>query len=152
MVTQFVGFLAAARFAPGMNPLLAGALGGTLTSWVTFLPSFLWIFVGAPYSERLRGNRALSAALTAITAAVVGVILNLALWFALHTLFGRLDPVRAGPLAIDLPDLASLDWAALALTAAAMVAIFRFRLGPLPVLAGCALAGALFGLILAPLD
>jgi chromate transporter len=147
MVTQFVGFLGAARLAPGMNPLLAGTLGGLLATWVTFTPSFLWIFVGAPFSERLRGNRALSAALTAITAAVVGVILNLALWFALHTLFGELRPFRLGPIAFDLPQVASLNLAPLALTAAAMIAIFRFRLGPLPVLAGCALAGILLYLL-----
>jgi chromate transporter len=144
MVTQFVGFLGAARLAPGMDPLLAGTLGGLLTTWVTFIPSFLWIFVGAPFSERLRGNRALSAALTAITAAVVGVVLNLALWFALHTLFAELRPARAGPVALDLPVLISLNLPALALTAAAMVAIFRFRLGPIPVLAGCAAAGILY--------
>ena len=143
MVTQFVGFLGAARNASGMDPLLAGTLGGLLTTWVTFVPSFLWIFVGAPFSERLRGNRALSAALTAITAAVVGVILNLALWFALHTLFAELDPFRWGPVAFDLPRPASLDGPALLLTAAAILAIFRFRVGPLPVLAGCAATGML---------
>ena len=144
IVTQFVGFLGAARLAPGMDPLLAGTLGGLLTTWVTFTPSFLWIFVGAPFSERLRGNRALSAGLTAITAAVVGVVLNLALWFALHTLFAELRPVRAGPIAVDMPVLSSLDLPALLLTVAAIIAIFRFRLGPLPVLAGCAVAGILY--------
>lgn len=144
MVTQFVGFLGAARQPSGMDPLLAGTLGGLLTTWVTFVPSFLWIFVGAPFSERLRGNRALSAALTAITAAVVGVILNLALWFALHSLFARLEPFRWGPIAFDVPQFSSLDLAGLLLTAAAIVAIFRFRIGPLPVLAGCAAAGILY--------
>ena len=144
MVTQFVGFLGAARLAPGMDPLLAGTLGGLLTTWVTFTPSFLWIFIGAPFSERLRGNRALSAALTAITAAVVGVILNLALWFALHTLFGTLRPLRIGPIAFDMPVLTSVNLPALVLTAMAMVAIFRFRIGPLTVLAGCAAAGLLW--------
>ena len=143
IVIQFVGFLGAARHAAGMNPLLAGTLGGLLTTWVTFTPSFLWIFVGAPFSERLRGHVALSAALTAITAAVVGVILNLALWFALHTLFAELRPWQAGPVALDLPVLASLRLPSLVLTAAALLAIFRFRIGPLPVLAGCAFAGAL---------
>jgi len=151
MVTQFVGFLGAARQAGGMEPMLAGTLGGILTTWVTFTPSFLWIFVGAPFSERLRGNRALSAALGAITAAVVGVILNLALWFALHTLFGEVRAVRAGPVGFDAPVLASLDLPALILTAAALVAIFRFRAGPLPVLAGCGLAGALLWLVPAPI-
>jgi chromate transporter len=143
MVTQFVGFLGAARLAPGMDPMLAGTLGGLLTTWVTFTPSFLWIFVGAPFSERLRGNRALSAALTAITAAIVGVILNLALWFALHALFREVRGVRAGPLDFDAPVLASLNLPFLLLTAAALVAIFWFRAGPFLVLAFCGLAGAL---------
>jgi chromate transporter len=144
MVTQFVGFLGAARQAGGMNAILAGSLGALLTTWVTFTPSFLWIFVGAPFSERLRGNRALSAALTAITAAVVGVILNLAIWFALHALFSQVRPVQAGPVGFDAPVFASVNWPALVLTAAALVAIFRFRLGPLPVLAGCGIAGMLW--------
>ncbi|HEX8639758.1 MAG TPA: chromate efflux transporter [Allosphingosinicella sp.] len=151
MVTQFVGFLGAARSAGGMDPLVAGTLGGLLTTWVTFTPSFMWIFVGAPFSERLRHNRALSAALTAITAAVVGVILNLAIWFALHALFRELDAVSVGPIGFDAPVLASVNLPALALTLAALVAIFRFKAGPLPVLAGCGLAGALFWLISAPI-
>ncbi|MDP8993932.1 MAG: chromate efflux transporter, partial [Pseudomonadota bacterium] len=88
MVVQFVGFMGAAREASGMDPMLAGTLGALLATWVTFVPCFLWIFLGAPFSERLRGNRALGGAMRAITAAVVGVILNLALWFALHALFG----------------------------------------------------------------
>ena len=151
MVTQFVGFLGAARQATGMDPLLAGVLGGLLTTWVTFTPSFLWIFAGAPFSERLRGNRALSAALTAITAAVVGVILNLALWFALHALFAEARPVAAGPIGFDAPVLASVDWAALGLTVAALVAIFRFRAGTLTVLGGCAVAGTLIWLVSTPI-
>ncbi len=147
MVTQFVGFLGAARSPGGLEPMLAGTLGGILTTWVTFVPSFLFIFVGAPFSERLRGNKALSAALTAITAAIVGVVLNLALWFALHVLFGELRPVGAGPFRFDAPLLASLNLPALVLTLAAAVAIFRFRAGPIPVLAGCGLAGALLWLV-----
>ena len=147
MVTQFVAFLGAARQAGGLDPLLAGTLGGLLATWVIFVPSFLWIFVGAPFSERLRGSRALSAALTAITAAVVGVILNLAIWFALHTLFGELRPVAAGPVAFEAPVLGSLSWPFLLLTAAALVAIFRFRVGTLWVLAGCGIAGALLWLV-----
>ena len=150
MVTQFVGFMGAFRQATGMHPMLAGTLGGILTTWVTFLPCFLWIFLGAPYAERLRGNRALSAALATITAAVVGVILNLAIWFALHTLFRALSRFEAGPFAFDLPILASADLPALALTAAALIAIFRFKLGPLPVLAGCAAAGVGYWLVLGP--
>jgi chromate transporter len=138
MVTQFVGFLAAYRNAGALDPLLAGTLGGLLTTWVTFLPCFIWIFAGAPYVERLRANRALTGALSAITAAVVGVIANLALWFALHYWFGRLEP---GPFALEVPVLASADWRALLLSAAALVAVFRFKLGVLPLLAGSALAG-----------
>jgi len=147
MVTQFVGFMGAFREAGGMHPMLAGTLGGLLTTWVTFTPCFLWIFLGAPFAERLRGNRALSAALAAITAAVVGVILNLALWFALHTLFRETRAVDAGPLHFDLPQLASANIPALVLTAAAMVAMFRLKVGPMPVLALCALAGVGYWLV-----
>jgi len=100
-VVQFVGFLAAYRDAGALHPLLAGVAGAVLTTWVTFAPCFLWIFTGAPYVEWLRGRRALSAALTAITAAVVGVILNLAIWFALHIAFATVEE-RAGPLGIRL--------------------------------------------------
>jgi chromate transporter len=143
MVTQFVGFMAAFREASGLPPLLAGTLGGLLTTWVTFVPCFLWIFLGAPFVERLRGHRALSAALSSITAAVVGVILNLAAWFAIHALFARVQPVPFAGGTLDVPELASVRWAALALTAAAVVAVFRYRLGMLTVLAGCAAAGLL---------
>ncbi len=141
MVTQFVGFMGASRQATGLDPLLAGTLGGILTTWVTFVPCFLWIFLGAPYAERLRANRSVSAALTGISAAIVGVILNLALWFALHTLFRQTQPVGWGPVAFDLPVARSLNLPALLLTAGAALAIFRFRIGALPTLAGCAIAG-----------
>ena len=143
LVLQFTGFLAAWRGHGGLDPLVAGSLGGLLTVWVTFAPCFLWIFLGAPYVEALRGNRALSAALTAITAAVVGVIANLALWFGLHVLFKIVRPVVLGPLAPDLPVLASLDWRAALLAALAMIALLRFKLGMVPVLAGCAALGVL---------
>ncbi|WP_246691552.1 chromate transporter [Methylobacterium sp. WL12] len=146
MVTQFVGFLAAFRNPGGLPPLLAGTLGGLLTTWVTFAPCFLWIFVGAPYVERLRGDRTLAGALSAITAAVVGVILNLAVWFALHTLFARLEPVAFGPIRLDLPVLASLDPWALLLALGALVAVFRFRAGVIPTLAACSAAGILLHL------
>ncbi|AWN50756.1 chromate efflux transporter [Methylobacterium sp. 17Sr1-1] len=141
MVTQFVGFLAAYRAPGALPPLLAGTLGGLLTTWVTFAPCFLWIFVGAPYVERLRGHRALAGALSAITAAVVGVILNLAVWFALHTLFRELHPAAVGPVRLDVPVLSSVDPYALALALAATVAVFRFRVGMIPVLGACAAAG-----------
>lgn len=147
MVTQFVGFLAAFRQATGLPPLLAATLGAVLTTWVTFVPCFLWIFAGAPFVERLRGNRALSAALAAITAAVVGVILNLAVWFAIHTLFGE---VRALPFAggtLDLPVLVSIKWPALLLATGAVIAVFRFKAGVLPVLGTSAVLGAAYVLI-----
>ncbi|HEY8571907.1 chromate efflux transporter [Phenylobacterium sp.] len=141
MVTQFVGFMAAYRAATGLNPLAAGVLGGVLTSWVTFAPCFLWIFLGAPFVEALRGARALNAALGAITAAVAGVILNLALWFGLHVLFADVREVRAGPLALDIPVLTSVNWASLLLTLVAAIAAFRFKVGVIPLLLGCAAAG-----------
>ncbi|MBU0659087.1 MAG: chromate efflux transporter, partial [Alphaproteobacteria bacterium] len=131
MVTQFVGFLAAFRDAGTMAPLLAATLGAILTTWVTFVPCFLWIFAGAPFIERLRGNKALSAALTAITAAVVGVIFNLAIWFAIHTLFGQTMAVRSPTGSFDVPVPASINTAAVVLAVAAAVAIFRFKLGVL---------------------
>jgi chromate transporter len=138
LVLQFVGFAAAYRHAGAMSPLLAGSLGSLLTLWVTFVPCFLWIFLGAPYIEQLRQNRALAAALGAITAAVVGVIMNLALWFALHVVFGKVESVGWG---LEVPVLSSLDWRAALLSAAAMVAMFRLKLGMLPTVAGSALAG-----------
>lgn len=141
MVTQFVGFMAAYRDPGALNPMLAGTLGGLLTTWVTFTPCFLWIFLGAPFIEGLRGNKALSGALSAITAAVVGVILNLAVWFALHSWFREAVPVQAAGLSFDVPVLASLDPWALALSAAAVIAIFRFKLGMIPTLLACAAAG-----------
>ena len=141
MVTQFVGFLGAFRQATGISPMIAGTLGGILTTWVTFVPCFLWIFLGAPFIEMLRGNAALSAALGAITAAVVGVILNLAIWFALHTLFGEVTDVYFGPLKLSSPEWTTAQWPAIILTAAALVAVFRFRLGPMLVIPAGAAAG-----------
>ncbi|HEY0437088.1 MAG TPA: chromate transporter, partial [Phenylobacterium sp.] len=141
IVTQFVGFMGAYRHPGGLSPLIAGVLGGVLTSWVTFTPCFLWIFLGAPFAERLREARALNGALAAITAAIVGVILNLAIWFAQHLLFAASVPWRLGPLSLDAPVLASLNLAALALSLAAAVALFRFRVGVIPVLLGSAVLG-----------
>ncbi|MCK1721129.1 chromate efflux transporter [Bradyrhizobium sp. 141] len=141
MVLQFVGFMAAYRDPSGLSPMLAATLGGLLATWVTFTPCFLWIFVGAPYIERLRGNTGLAGALSAITAAVVGVILNLSIWFALHTLFRETVPVHAFPLDFDRPVLTSVDIPALLLSIAAATAIFRFKLGMLTVLAGSCAAG-----------
>jgi chromate transporter len=141
MVTQFVGFMGAFRKASGLSPLMAATLGGLLTTWVTFVPCFLWIFLGAPFIERLRDNAVLTAALTAITAAVVGVILNLAVWFGLHVVFDEVRTVTAYGLDLDVPVWSTVNLAAAALVLAALVAAFRFRLGPVTVLAGCALAG-----------
>ena len=149
LVLEFVGFLAAYREAGGLPPMLAGVLGAVLTVWVTFVPCFLWIFAGAPYIEALRGRPALAAALAGITAAVVGVILNLAVWFALHVLFARVEEVEAGPLRLLVPDPASLDPVALALAAASLVALLRLHIGMVPVLAGAALAGLAWMLFIA---
>ena len=143
MVLQFVGFMGAFRHPGALPPLAAGALGGLLATWVTFAPCFFWIFLGAPYVEALRANRALQGALAAITASVVGVILNLAVWFALHTLFGEVRNLWLGPLRLQLPVVETLHPASFALGLAAAFAIFRFRLGMLSVLAGSALAGIL---------
>ena len=128
LVTEFVGFLAAYRH--GGEPKLAfGLLGAAITLWATFTPCFLWIFVGAPYVERLSNNPRLAGALSGVTAAVVGVILNLSLWFALHVFFGRVDAVRWGPLRLWLPDAATIDLMAVALAGLAALLLLRLRLG-----------------------
>ncbi len=134
MVTQFVGFLAAYRDPAPFTPLVAGMLGAGLTTWVTFAPCFLWIFVCAPWMDRLERVPRLQAALAAITAAVVGVIANLALWFALHVLFMRM-------LASGLPDIASFDWRAGLIAGVAALMLFHFRQGVLLTLAVCAALG-----------
>ncbi len=141
MVLQYVGFLAAYRDPGSLHPMLAGTLGGLLATWVTFTPCFLWIFLGAPFIERLRGNKALAGALSAITAAVVGVILNLSIWFAIHTVFRAVQPIHWSVLNFDAPVLSSIDPWAFALSLAAAVAIFGFKIGMLWVLAACSLAG-----------
>jgi chromate transporter len=145
LVLQFVGFIAAFRAQEltggGMDPLLAGTLGAALTLWATFAPCFLWIFVGAPYVEALRRNQAISSALAAVTAAVVGVIANLALWFGLHVLFRETQDLAFAGLTVQVPVLAGIDWIALAIAAVATVAMLRFKLGTLTTLAFGALAG-----------
>jgi chromate transporter len=128
LVTEFVGFLAG--FRKGGEPQLAfGLLGAAVTLWATFAPCFLWIFVGAPYVERLSKSPRLAGALAAVTAAVVGVILNLSLWFALHVIFGSVTATWYGPLQIWTPELASLNVEALALACLAAVLLFGVRLG-----------------------
>ena len=145
LVVEFVGFLAAWREAGGLDPLVAGLLGAALTLWVTFAPCFLFVFTGAPHVERLRGRPGLQAALAGVTAAVVGVIANLSVWFALNVLFAEGARAEAGPVSVYLPDPASLDLEALALAALAALALFVLRLGAFRTLAAAAFAGlALF--------
>src|SRR5213079_3653673 len=150
MVVQFVGFMAAYRDPGSLPPLLAGTLGGLLATWTTFVPCWLWIGLGAPFIERLRDNKPLAGALAGITAAVVGVILNLAIWFALHTIFRETAPVGGLGLSFDAPVLASVNFWPLVLSMAAIVAIFRFKAGTIQTLAACSAAGVvlhLFGVI-----
>ncbi len=145
MVLQFVGFMAAFRDPGGLSPMVAGTLGGLLATWVTFAPCFLWIFLGAPFIETLRGNKALAGALSAITAAVVGVILNLSIWFGVHTLFREVIHVQRFGLSFDAPVPSSVNAWALVLAVGAAVAIFRFKAGMLPTLAvSCAAGVALY--------
>ena len=143
-VVQFVGFLGAFRHPGGLDPWTAGILGSLVTTWVTYVPCFLWIFLGAPYIESLRGKRSLATALAAITAAVVGVILNLAVWFSLHTLFAEVAEVRRLGLRLLVPAWGTLDPAALVIAAGAFLALFRFQLGMLKTLAASAAAGLLW--------
>jgi chromate transporter len=145
-VVQFVGFLGAYRSPGSLPPWLAGTLAAVLTTWVTYVPCFLWIFLGAPWVERLRGNRALRGALSGITAAVVGVILNLTIWFSLHTLFAAVSERRLGPLLLQVPEWGSLDAAAAAIAAGAAVATLRWKVGMLPLLAVCAALGVVWRL------
>ena len=140
LVLSYVGFLGAWRDPGALPPIAAGVLGALVSTWVSFAPCFLWIFLGAPYIERLRGNQPLNAALTGITAAVVGVILNLSIWFALHVLFGEPGHWSGYGLQLPLPDWSRLDWVALGLGAAAMIALLRFHV---PLLAVLGASGAL---------
>jgi chromate transporter len=146
MVVQFVAFLGAYRDPGGLGPWLAAVLGSLLVVWVTFVPSFLFVLLGAPYMERLRGNRSLSSALTGITAAVVGVIANLGLYFAVHTLFGDTVSVDWSVLDLQLPDPAEPRWVAFALTAIAAVLLFRAKWSVLRTLGLCAVLGLVAGL------
>jgi chromate transporter len=141
MVLQFVGFLAAYRNPGGLDPILAGVLGGLLTSWVTFLPCFLWVFAGAPYVERLRSNAAVSAALAGVTAAVVGVIANLALWFAMHFLFADVARIQSGAVQMEWPVWNSLQIWALILSLLASVLLLRMKIGIFKVLGISVAAG-----------
>jgi chromate transporter len=146
MVVQFVAFVGAYRDPGSLNPWVAATLAALLTTWVTFVPCFVFIFLGAPYVERLRGKHALSAALTGITAAVVGVIANLAVYFSIHTLFAETRPTHWGPVSLDLPDLTSLRPLALGITAVAFVLLFRLRWNVLRTLGFCAALGLIAAL------
>lgn len=141
LVLSFVGYLAAFRDAGALPPHVAGVLGGLLVAWVTFMPSFLWIFLGAPYMERLRGSRTLSTALSAITAAVVGVILNLAVWLGLHVLFRDVGELSLGWFRPAWPVWTTVDGAAVALTVLSAIMLFRLKLGLVPTLAVAAGVG-----------
>jgi chromate transporter len=143
LVTQFVGFLAAFRHAEPFSMLAAGILGAAMTTWVTFVPSMLWIFAGAPFIEQLRSNRRLTGALAAITAAVVGVILNLSVWFALHVLFGTVTEQHAGPLRWYAFDPNALDSHVAVLAATAALVTFRFHRSLIEVVVVMALLGIL---------
>ncbi|MGY1685508.1 chromate efflux transporter [Geodermatophilus sp. SYSU D00867] len=146
MVVQFVAFLGAYRASGDLDPWVAAVLASLLVTWVTFVPSFLFVLLGAPYMERLRGNRSLSAALTGITAAVVGVIANLGVYFAVHTLFSGTSGVDAGPLALELPDPTTLRWVPLVIAVVAAVLLFRVRWSVLRTLGVCAVLGLVAGL------
>ena len=141
MVTQYVGYLAAFRAPEPFTPLVAGIIGAALTTWVTFVPCFLWIFALAPWMERLERTRWLKGALSAVTAAIVGVIASLALWFALQVVFKQLIRVSFGPASLELPVLSSLNWQAAVLALLAAVLIFRFKWSVLKMLPVAALGG-----------
>jgi chromate transporter len=142
MVVQFVGFMGAYRNPGPFSPLMAGIIGSVLTTWVTFVPCFYWIFLGAPYIERLRGNKLLSSALSAITAAVVGVVLNLAIWFSVHTLFGTVAETEFFGTRFLLPDLATLHVATALIAVLAMLLTFYWKKGMAITLVTAALLGA----------
>jgi chromate transporter len=146
MVVQFVAFLGAYRDPGSLDPWVAAVLASLLVTWVTFVPSFLFVLLGAPYMERLRGNRSLSAALTGITAAVVGVIANLGFYFAVHTLFSDSIDVDSGPLSLELPDVSTLRLVPLVIALVAAVLLFRVKWSVLRTLGVCAVLGLLAGL------
>ena len=133
MVLQFIGFMGAWQHPEGLSPLIAATIGALLTTWVTFTPCFLWIFVGGPHIEQLRGNRKLTSALTSVTAAIVGVILNLAVWFALHVFF---------------PKVGVIDWFAVILCGAAFVAMLRYKIDIIPIVLGSGLLGLIYKFLL----
>ena len=148
-VVQFVGFMGPYRDPGSLRPLQAGVFGAVIATWVTFIPSFLWIFLGAPFIENLRNKPALTSALSTVTAAVVGVVLNLAIWFAIFNLFDHVDERRGHGAVLYQPDLASIDWAAIAIAAGSAIAIFRHKIPTLTVVAVAASAGIAYQFLLA---
>lgn len=146
-VVQFVAFLGAFRAPGALDPLTAGVLASLLVTWVTFVPSFFFILALGPFMERLAHNRWLLGALHGVTAAVFGAMLNLAVWFALHTLFGEVREVASGPLRLTLPQFASIDWAALIFAAVGLTALARLRVKHLWLLASAAAAGLVVELV-----
>lgn len=137
--------MGAYRNPGGLDPIVAGVLGSVLTTWVTFVPCFLFIFVGAPWIEHLRGRDGLTAALSGITAAVVGVILNLAIWFSLHVLFAEVDEVRTAGMRLLVPEWATVDPAALLITIGSFVSLFLLNWGLIRTLLLAATAGLVYG-------
>lgn len=140
-VVQFVGFMGAFRNSGALDPVLAGVLASVLVTWVTYLPSFLFIFTGAPYIEQLRGNKNLTTALSGITAAVVGVILNLGIWFSIHTLFAEVGEMNFGSLHIPLPIWVTVDWGAVFITMAALFIYFKLKWDMLKTIGVCIALG-----------
>jgi chromate transporter len=143
MVVQFVGFMAAYRNPGPFSPLMGGIIGSILTTWVTFVPCFFWVFLGAPYIEQLRGNKRLNAALSAITAAVVGVVLNLAVWFSIHTLFAQVTTTHFYGLRLQVPVLASADILACVVAIVACLLTFYWKKGMTVTLSVSAVLGAI---------
>jgi chromate transporter len=146
LVLQFVGFLAGYNNPGTLPPLAAGLIGALIAAWMTFIPSFLFIFLGAPFAERLRANAGLANALTAVSAAVVGVILDLALWLAVHTFFARVSDGAFGPLSIWWPELGSVNWTAIGIAAIAAVLVFRAKAPTLVVVGISAVLGCIAAL------
>ena len=140
-VVQFVGFMGAYRNPGGLDPMMAGVIASFLVTWVTFIPCFLFIFLGAPYIEYLRGNKSLTTALSGITAAVVGVVLNLGVWFTIHTVFSEIYTWQGWGIKLDIPVLASADWIAVIIGVASFIALFKFKVDMLKVLAASVVVG-----------
>ncbi|MDH7945142.1 chromate efflux transporter [Pseudohongiella sp. SYSU M77423] len=140
-VVQFVAYMGAFREAGALDPFTAGILASVLVTWVTFVPCFLWIFLGAPYVENMRDNKTVSAALSAVTAAVVGVMMNLAIWFAVHVAFADVETVNRSGMQLLIPDWGTIDLASVTLAAGAFIAMLRFKVGMMPVILVCALLG-----------